>query len=161
VIIVFSFNGEEIKVENPGNSYLSTWLREKMGVKSIHEGCKRGQCGQCLVLVDNTAVPSCLIPLFNLHGTSIETIEGILQKPGFMDIEKGFAKALLNPCPHCAGVKTVLAEGLLRLNRPLLREQILENMPGLWCQCSPVEAFINAVIMAGNFRKERLSRVRS
>jgi aerobic-type carbon monoxide dehydrogenase small subunit (CoxS/CutS family) len=144
--IHFTLNKQAVELECDPLQTLTDLLRGRLELKSLHAGCRQGLCGQCLVLLNSHAVPSCLVPAFNLHGSTVETIEGLLSQSNFKDIELGFLKAGQNPCPSCASTKAILAESLLRNHPHLDEDLILQNLPSHWCNCSSIESFIAGVL---------------
>ena len=153
--IEFTLNEEKVSIQANPQSNLSMLLREYLGIQSVHDGCRQGFCGQCIVLMDNQAVPSCLVSAHSVRGAVIETAEGLITLPGFVDLEKAFLQASLNPCPHCAGNKAVLAESILRNNTELDEARIQSSMPQHWCACSSINDFVTAVLAAHLLRKTR------
>jgi len=153
--IRFTLNDEIAYADVSPLTTLSAMLRETFGLLSVHENCKQGFCGQCIALVNNHPVSSCLVPAFSIRGSVVETVEGLVSKPEFIDIEKGFLEAGLSPCPYCAGNKAVLAEGIVREHSDLLRETIIRCIPQHWCSCSDTDSFVEAVFAAWNLRRKR------
>jgi len=153
--IRFTLNDELAFATVPPTTPLARILRDHFSIGSLHQTCASGQCGQCLVLLEGAAVPSCIVPAFSVRGYAVETVEGLLSKPEFMDLEKGFLEAGLSPCPLCAGNKAILAESLIRHHPELQRQEILSALPRHWCPCSTVDTFTNAVLAAWNHRRRR------
>ena len=75
--IILKVNGEKRKVIITPSELLSDVLRYKLGFKSLKEGCGRGDCGTCTVLVDGKSVRSCLILAIELSDNEITTLEGL------------------------------------------------------------------------------------
>lgn len=155
--IEFTLNDEKVVLQANPQTSLSMLLREYLGIQSVHDGCRQGFCGQCVVLMDNQAVPACLVSAHNVRGAVIETAEGLVTLSSFVDIEKAFLQASLNPCPHCAGNKAILAESILRNNVELDEAKVIMAMPQHWCACSSINDFVTAVLAAHLLRKNRRS----
>jgi aerobic carbon-monoxide dehydrogenase small subunit len=79
-------NGKLVRVEANGLRRLLDVLRDDLGLTGTKEGCGEGECGACTVLVDGKAVNSCLIPVCQVAGRDVRTIEG----PGLDAICEGF-----------------------------------------------------------------------
>ena len=79
-------NGQLHRIEAHGLRRLLDVLRDDLGLTGTKEGCGEGECGACTVLVDGEAVNSCLIPVCQVLGRDVRTIEG----PGLSEIQDGF-----------------------------------------------------------------------
>lgn len=154
--VSFHLNDERFVLDLNANTRLIDILRSEFTIKSIHAGCRLGYCGSCLVLLNNQAVPSCLVPAFSCRDATIETIEGIGSRPDFVDIERGFLKAGLAPCSFCASSKALLAESLLRSEGELTTKLIMAAIPEHWCSCTTNDMFCKAVIASREIRRQRL-----
>ena len=154
--VSFHLNDERFVLDLNPKTLLIDILRSEFTIKSLHAGCRLGYCGACLVLLNNQAVPSCLVPAFSCRDATIETIEGIGSRPDFVDIERGFLKAGLAPCSFCASSKALLAESLLRAEDEPTIKLIMTAIPEHWCSCTTHAAFCNAVIACHEIRRARL-----
>jgi aldehyde oxidoreductase len=131
VDVRFSVNGAEISAAVSPQTTLLRFLRDRLNLVGSKDGCSTGHCGACTVIVDGKAQRACLVKMGRVHGTRVETIEG-LSKGGVLHplqqafIEKGAvqcgfcipgmlmsAKALLdaNPQPDLADIKKHLTQG--------------------------------------------------
>ena len=124
----FTLNGAAADVDARPAARLLDVLREQCGLTGTKEGCGEGECGACTVLIDGETVCSCLVPVAQVEGTHVVTIEGLgddhpLQHL-FMD-EVGaqcgictpgmiMAALALGPNPTLDDVKTALAGNLCR-----------------------------------------------
>ena len=158
--VSFHLNEERFVLDIPADTLLVDILRTEFSIKSIHSGCRLGYCGSCLVILNDHAVPACLIPAFSCRDSHIETIEGIGSRPDFVDIERGFLKAGLAPCSSCASSKALLAEALLRSDTELTASLIMYAIPEHWCSCTTAEAFTNAVLACHDIRRKRVVKAR-
>jgi carbon-monoxide dehydrogenase small subunit len=135
----FTLNGREVEVQAHPLARLLDVLREDCGLTGTKEGCGEGECGACTVLVDGAAVCSCLVPVAQVEGAELLTIEGLgddhpLQR-AFMD-EVGAQCGICTP----GMVLTVLALG----PRPSLAK-IREGLAGNLCRCTGYEAIYRAI----------------
>ena len=126
--VKFTLNGAVRDVAAPPAARLIDVLREECGLTGTKEGCGEGECGACTVLVDGEPVCSCIVPVAQVAGAEVTTIEGLngehpLQKL-FMD-EVGaqcgictpgmiMAALTLGPTPTLDDVRTALAGNLCR-----------------------------------------------
>jgi carbon-monoxide dehydrogenase small subunit len=110
-------------------------LRREFGLKETREGCSRGECGACLVLMNGVAVSSCLVPAFALSDAEVLTIEGIRSLKSFADIRKRLPDAEAFRCGHCAtGMQIALTAALLADPEPGASE-IRAALAGTLCAC--------------------------
>ena len=124
----FTLNGRQVDVEAHPMKRLLDVLREECGLTGTKEGCGEGECGACTVLVNGDPVNSCLVPLAQIRGSKIKTIEGLrgshpLQEtfvteggaqcgictPGMI-----LAAVVLGPRPSTNAIKTGLAGNICR-----------------------------------------------
>jgi aerobic-type carbon monoxide dehydrogenase small subunit (CoxS/CutS family) len=73
----FNLNGVDVEVASHPMSRLLDVLREEYSLTGSKEGCGEGECGACTVLVNGEAVCSCLIPVSQVDGAEVITIEGL------------------------------------------------------------------------------------
>ena len=77
VDVAFEVNGERVEIRSHPMARLLDVLRERVGLTGTKEGCGEGECGACTVRIDGRLANSCLVPLLQVDGTTIETIEGV------------------------------------------------------------------------------------
>ena len=70
-------NGEPREVAVPGMRRLLDVLREDLGLTGTKEGCGEGECGACSVILDGLVVDSCLVPVCQVDGAEVRTVEGL------------------------------------------------------------------------------------
>ncbi|WP_433965851.1 (2Fe-2S)-binding protein [Tunturiibacter gelidiferens] len=75
--IQLTINGQSKTIEAPPMKRLLDVLREDLGLTGAKEGCGEGECGSCSVLMNGDLVNSCLIPILQVEGAEITTIEGV------------------------------------------------------------------------------------
>ncbi|WP_407428038.1 (2Fe-2S)-binding protein [Treponema sp.] len=150
-------NGEKVILDDKPTEKLSEVLR-KQGLISIKEGCNKGYCGSCTVLLDDEPVPSCIIPIGIIRNASIETLEFFLLTKEGDDISTGFKQAGLNLCGFCNPIRFFSTYELLKKSyRPSIEE--LETLAdSIKCNCCDKKSFINAVIYATANKHEREGR---
>ncbi len=78
----FTVNGAPVEVDVPGMRRLLDVLREDLALTGTKEGCGEGECGACTVLLDGAPVDSCLVPVCQVDGAAIATVEGLAPRPG-------------------------------------------------------------------------------
>jgi carbon-monoxide dehydrogenase small subunit/xanthine dehydrogenase small subunit len=135
----FTLNAGEVVLDVSPMARLLDVLREECGLTGTKEGCGEGECGACTVLVDGEAVCSCLVPVAQVEGAEISTIEGLgddhpLQR-AFMD-EVGAQCGICTP----GMILTALTLG----PRPSLAK-IRRGLAGNLCRCTGYEAIYRAI----------------
>lgn len=108
-----NINGTSVSLIVNSDKPLSFILRDLIATFPDNSQCLGGSCGNCIVLLNGTAVLSCLIPAFSLNGCSIMTFDGFRKTRSFHDIEKAYTDIGNQPCPQCFASKTLLIESLL------------------------------------------------
>jgi aerobic carbon-monoxide dehydrogenase small subunit len=73
----FTVNRTPIEVDVPGMRRLLDVLREDLALTGTKEGCGEGECGACTVLLDGAPVDSCLVPICQVEGAAVSTVEGL------------------------------------------------------------------------------------
>src|SRR5258708_10701123 len=75
--IAFTINGQLATAKAYAMERLLDVLRHELGLTGTKEGCGEGECGSCSVLLDGILVNSCLIPVLQVNGANIVTVEGL------------------------------------------------------------------------------------
>ena len=82
----FMVNGNPVEVAGPGGLRLLDALRIDLGLTGTKEGCGEGECGACTVLVDGVPVVSCLVPVGQVEGRDVRTVEGLAGEGFFKNL---------------------------------------------------------------------------
>ena len=141
----FTLNGKAAEVAGPPMARLLDVLRRDLGLTGSKEGCGEGECGACTVLLDNEAVCSCLVPLFQVEGASITTIEGIAKDDTVTELQRVFANEGGAQCGACTPGMIVTIKALLDRHPKPTRDQIREYASGTLCRCTGYERIFRAV----------------
>lgn len=138
-----TINGEELSLEIETDEVLLDVLRRN-GFKSVKEGCKTGDCGACMVLVDGRAMTSCTLFAAQVQGAEIKTVEGLNDdlaetlRENFLD--KGAVQ-----CGFCIPGVLVSAYSLLSSNPDPTEEEIKAALDGNLCRCTGYVKQIEAI----------------
>jgi len=148
--ITFTINGEEKTVEAPPMKRLLDVLREDLHLSGTKEGCGEGECGACAVIVNGDLVNSCLIPVLQVEGTQITTIEGLAIDQKLHPIQQCFLEEGGAQCGICTPGMILATHHLLqKYPRPTLL-QIQEGLSGNLCRCTGYTRIFEAVKAAAN-----------
>jgi len=143
-------NGVERTVNVPPMSRLLDVLREELGLTGTKEGCGEGECGSCSVLMNGELVNSCLVPIAQVAGASVVTIEGIGAHGKLHCVQRAFLECGGAQCGICTPGMIVAAAHLLKRFPHPTREQIEEGLNGNLCRCTGYMRIFAAVEKAAN-----------
>lgn len=149
----FTLNGRPVNIEARSDATLLETLREGLGLTGAKEGCGKGECGACTVIVDGKAVNSCLILTCQIAGSEVITIEGLRANGELDALQQAFIDAGAVQCGYCTPGMIMSAKALLMKNPNPTQQQIKESIAGNMCRCTGyvkiVEAVERAVSLAG------------
>ena len=147
-------NGEPVELEVPGMRRLLDALREDLGLTGTKEGCGEGECGACSVLVDGAVVDSCLVPVCQVDGASVITVEGLAREERLNALQAAFLETGGAQCGICTpGIAVCAAHlvdhGLVRTSdETAARAKVRELLAGNICRCTGYQLIVDAVIAA-------------
>ena len=95
---------------------LQSVLRNQLGHTSVKDGCRQGGCGSCTVLVDGEPMLSCLLPVEDVAGRRVTTLEGLTPAEGLHPIQRAFLDANGFQCGYCTPGMEMIAKALLDHN---------------------------------------------
>jgi carbon-monoxide dehydrogenase small subunit len=154
--IALRVNGESRTVDAGGMERLLDVLRHQLGLTGTKEGCGEGECGACSVLVDGELVNSCLVPVGQVVGASIETVEGLAVHGELHVIQRSFLKHGGAQCGICTPGMMMAASCLLRKNRHPSLDEVQEALGGNLCRCTGYMKIFDAVRLAYATQPEEL-----
>jgi carbon-monoxide dehydrogenase small subunit len=152
VIVSFELSGREVEVMVAPMTTLQAALRDQLGHVSVKEGCRQGGCGSCTVLVDGEPMLSCLLPVQDVAGRSVTTLEGLTPARGLHPVQRAFLDANGFQCGYCTPGMELVAKALLDHNPAPSREEIVDALAGNVCRCTgygPIVSAIEATAAAG------------
>ena len=88
----FTVNGRSVEVRAPAMARLLDVLREELALTGTKAGCGEGECGACSVLVDGELVNSCLVPVGQVAGAEVTTIEGVARDDELHPVQRAFVE---------------------------------------------------------------------
>lgn len=145
-------NGAAVDVDVPESRYLSEVLREDLRLTGTKIGCNEAECGICTVLVNGTAVVSCVFPAFKAQGATVETIENLSQDGSLHALQQAFLDHGAVQCGICTPGLIMTAKGLLdrkdAAGEPLSEEDIRGALKDSYCRCTGYQSVINAILQA-------------
>lgn len=132
IMIEFIVNGEECTVEADPSMPLLWALRDLLGLSGTKYGCGVAACGVCTVLVDGSAVRSCVMPVSAVKGKTVTTIEGL---GGDHAIQRAWIEEQVPQCGFCQPGQMMQAAALLASNPNPNRKEVREAMSSVLCRC--------------------------
>jgi xanthine dehydrogenase YagT iron-sulfur-binding subunit len=127
-------------------------LREKIGLTGTKEGCGRGECGACTVLIDEVPRYACLTLAVEAEGASVTTVEGLLRGEALGPVQTAFVEEDAFQCGYCTPGQIMSVEGLLRKNPAPSIDEIRTAVSGNLCRCGAYSHIFNAAAKAAETR---------
>jgi len=149
----FFVNGDPIEVEVPGMRRLLDVLREDLALTGTKEGCGEGECGACSVLLDGAVVDACLVPICQVDGTSVRTVEGLGTQEQLNDLQSAFLEAGGAQCGICTPGMLMAAEAFLASSDHATDDSIREAIAGNLCRCTGYTKIVEAIAQAAERRR--------
>ena len=143
--IEFTLNDKKTSMDAPPEIRLLDLLRDYCGLMGTKEGCGKGECGACSVILDGRLVNSCLILVCQIDNSEIITIEG-LEKDGKLDqLQQAFIDAGAVQCGFCIPGMIIAAKALLMRNPEPTEDEIKKGLSGNLCRCTGYTKIIEAI----------------
>jgi carbon-monoxide dehydrogenase small subunit len=146
--VSFNVNGEEQHVQAYPMARLLDVLREELHLTGTKEGCGEGECGACSVLIDGALVNSCLVPVLQVEGARIKTIEGIADENQLHAVQEAFISCGGAQCGICTPGMVIAAVNLLERTPAPDEAQIRNGLAGNLCRCTGYVKIFEAVLKA-------------
>ncbi len=156
-IVALTVNGDRQEVAVPEHWTLLEALRYGLGLTGSKQGCDKGDCGACTVLLDDVPVLACITPVWEAEGRAVTTVEGLAHPGTLHPLQEAFAQAGAAQCGFCTPGILMSAWGLLQRDPAPSRDEIAEAIAGNLCRCTGYTKIVEAIELAA----ERLESVRA
>jgi xanthine dehydrogenase molybdenum-binding subunit len=145
-------NAAPVDIDVPESRYLSDVLRTDLRLTGTKIGCAEAECGICTVLVNGTAVVSCVFPAFKAQGADVQTIEGLSEDAELHPLQQAFLDHGAVQCGICTPGLIMTAKGLLDRNSAagdiVTEDDIRIALKDSYCRCTGYQSVINAILQA-------------
>ena len=145
--------GQELDV--PPMKRLLDVLREDLRLTGTKEGCGEGECGACSVIVDGEVIKSCLVPVCQVNGSTILTVEGLARDGRLDPLQQAFLECGGAQCGICTPGMLIAARALLDVTAHPSRDDIKEAIAGNLCRCTGYVKIIDAIEQAAEMKQQR------
>jgi carbon-monoxide dehydrogenase small subunit/xanthine dehydrogenase small subunit len=143
--IAFRLNGREMRAQVRDDARLLDVLREDLRLTGAKEGCGKGECGACTVLLDGQAVDSCLTMAWQADGHSLETIEGLASGDRLHPLQEAFVAHGGVQCGICIPGMVLAAKAAMDSGLSATDPEIRQALAGNLCRCTGYTKIVSAV----------------
>jgi aldehyde oxidoreductase len=147
--VSFSVNQREVTVSTLPWQRLSRVLRDELGLTGTKVGCDAGDCGACTVLLDGDPVCACLVPVVQVEGCAVTTVEGLADRDAGLRLQSKFLEHGAAQCGACTPGMLIAATALLEKNLTPNENEVMDAIGGVLCRCTGYRKIIAAIIDAG------------
>jgi carbon-monoxide dehydrogenase small subunit len=144
-IVTFELGGRDVEVMVRPMTTLQAVLRNQLGFTATKDGCRQGGCGSCTVLVDGEPMLSCLLPVEDVAGRRVTTLESITPAEGLHPIQRAFLDANALQCGYCTPGMVMVSTALLDHQPAPTDDDIRQALTGNICRCTGYRPIVTAV----------------
>ena len=145
-LIPFKINGKNVSLSLDGERTLLWVLRTELGLTGVKYGCGVGVCGACTVLVNSRAARSCKVPVKNIRGKEIVTIEGLAADGKLHPLQEAFVKHNAFQCGFCTPGMILTAYSYLQNNPRPSYAEVIQGMDNNLCRCGSYSRIVEAIL---------------
>ncbi|MGE5594290.1 MAG: (2Fe-2S)-binding protein [Betaproteobacteria bacterium] len=147
-------NGRLVTADIPATRTLLEFLRDDLGLTGTKEGCGKGECGACTVLVDGRPVNSCLMLAYQADGKDVVTVEGLERDGKLHPIQEAFVAEGAVQCGFCIPGMIMSAKALLDAEPSPTKDEIRRAISGNLCRCTGYAKIVKAIERAAAALRE-------
>lgn len=148
--ITLIVNGDKRELEVTPYTRLLDLLREDLGLTGVKEGCGKGECGACTVIMNGELTASCLVPAPQADQAKIITVEGLGTRDDLHPIQEAFVEAGAVQCGFCIPGMILAGKRLLDENPQPTEKEVRYGLSGNICRCTGYAKIIDAVMLAAD-----------
>lgn len=150
-------NGLTVNASCQSNMSLLDFLRTSLSLTGTHAGCEHGVCGACTILVDGSAVRSCLGFACQFNGAEIVTVEGLTKSSELSDLQLAFSRHHALQCGFCTPGFLVIAEDLLKRRPSPTEDEIRHEISSNLCRCTGYKGIAKAIHEVSIMRSRKIT----
>jgi carbon-monoxide dehydrogenase small subunit len=138
-------NGDAVRVAVPAERTLLELLRYDLGLTGSKQGCDKGDCGACTVLVDGEPILACITLAVSVDGRAVETVESLAKGQKLHPVQRAFVNHGAAQCGFCTPGMLMSAKALLDGPRAPTRDEVKHALAGNQCRCTGYTKILDAV----------------
>jgi aerobic-type carbon monoxide dehydrogenase small subunit (CoxS/CutS family) len=150
----FIVNEDRRELGVPSHWTLLEALRYGLGMTGSKQGCDKGDCGACTVLLDGEPTLSCITPALEAEGRRVTTIEGLADADGAHPLQTAFGERGAAQCGFCTPGVLMSAAALLERTTSPTRDDVKAALAGNLCRCTGYTKIFEAVELAAARMRE-------
>ena len=143
--LTLTVNGRDYPVCVEPRRTLVDAIRDECGLTGTHIGCEHGVCGACTVIIDGSAVRSCLMFAVQAEHKDIRTVEGLAAGKALHPLQRAFIANHGLQCGFCTPGFLMLASNALERNPDIGDDELLEVLSSNLCRCTGYQNIVKAV----------------
>src|SRR5436305_11188910 len=151
--VTLMVNGKSYTAEAEVRLTLADFLRQSLGLTGTHLGCEHGVCGACTIIVNGSAVRSCLMLAVQADGASVETVESLGSATALSPLQQAFSRHHALQCGFCTSGMLMSLEAFLRANPTPSAAAIRAAISGNICRCTGYQGIVEAALAAAAERR--------
>src|SRR5258707_7852023 len=146
VKLAFTVNHRSVELTIDPLRRLADVLREDLGLTGTKIGCNAGDCGACTVLLDDRQVCACMVPVAQVTGRAIRTVESPGQPGNLSRLQQAFLDHGAAQCGICSPGMLMAAQDLLEHQERPSEQDVLDALGGVLCRCTGYRKIVEAVL---------------
>jgi len=152
--VTLKVNGRTLTGQAESRTLLSDFLRHELKLFGTHVGCEHGVCGACTVLIDGSAVRSCVQYAVECDGAEIRTVEGLAEAGVLNELQQAFNRHHALQCGFCTAGILMSATHFLADNPDPSEAAVRDMLSGHICRCTGYYPIVAAIIDAARAARE-------